>query len=112
MLCLEYVSDSIVACGGIVHNESRTSVEIYSVLENQWTMMQNTSLIHAVCSATVVMNDKLYVVGGMRKEPDNKWTNMETVSCIDVKAGKLYRVSMLPFQSGIHVCALLKVPRT
>ena len=114
MLCLAYVCDSIVACGGIAHNEAKTSVEVYSVLENQWTTMQNAMLDHCVCSSTVVMNDKLYVVGGMRKEVDGngKWTNMETVSCIDVKSNRLYKVSVLPFQSGIHVCALLKVPRT
>ena len=112
--CLETVNDHLYACGGrsIDYNTGETSIEMYSILEDQWTVLENAILEHCVSSATFTVDNKLYIVGGRRKDDDGKWCDSDLISCIDVADNSLLHVMNLPFQSARHVCAILTIPRT
>ena len=112
--CLETVNDHLYACGGrsIDYNTGETSIEVYSILEDQWTVLENAILEHCVSSATFTVDNKLYIVGGRRKDDDGKWNDSDLISCIDVADNSLLHVMNLSFQSARHVCAMLTVART
>ena len=112
--CLETVNDSIYACGGRSRDYStgETSIEIYSVMNDQWTILDNAILEHCVSSDTFVLNNKLYIVGGREKDENGQWCDSDLISCVDVTDNSLLRVMNLPFRSARHVCDMLTVPRS
>ena len=111
---LETVNDNIYACGGRSRDYStgETSIEVYSVMNDQWTILENVILEHCVSSDTFAFDNKLYIVGGRQKDQDGNWCDSDIISCVDVADNSLSRLLNLPFQSARHVCAMLTVPRS
>ena len=104
---MEAVGAKLVACGGI----RSPNVEIYNIANDQWTLIQNCNLEHPFYAATVVLNDKVYVIGGSFKDGnDGPLKATDYVSCIDVDNATISRVSRLPFRSCGHLCAVLTAP--
>ena len=103
---LEAVGAKLVACGHIFE----PNVEIYDIVEDQWTIIQNGVLEHHAFLATLALNDKVYVIGGSVIGEDDILTDTNYVSCVDVDNGTISRVSSLPFPVAYHVCTLLTVP--
>ena len=103
---MEAVDAKLIACGGM-----RTpNVEIYNIASDQWTLIQNGSLENPFHAATVVLNDKVYVIGGAFKNSNFAMTSTDSVSCIDVDNSTIRRVSKLPFRVSGHSCAMLTAP--
>ena len=105
---LEAVGAELVACGG----KEVASVEIYDVAEDQWTLIPNEVLEHHLDPAMIMLNDKVYVIGGAGKDENGTLRQKDCVSCVDVNKGTIRRVSSLPFEVAGHACALLTVPNT
>ena len=105
---LEAVGAKLVACG----DKTSPSVEIYDIADDQWTLLQNEALVNQFYPATIVLSDKVYVIGGYGKGEDGTTSRTDYVSCVDVDNGTVRRVSNLPFNVGRTVCALLTVPNT
>ena len=74
--------------------------------------IQNEVLLNHHYPATIVLNDKVYVIGGSAVNVDGTTTATDCVSCVDVENGTICRVSTLPFEVSHPACALLKVPFT
>ena len=108
LLSLEAVGEKLVACGG----KQSPSVEIYDIVDNQWTLIQNETLENHVSPATIVKDDKLYVIGGSTRDLYGTESNTDYVSCVDVGNGTVDTVSCLPFEVSNHACVLLTVPNT
>ena len=105
---LEAVGAKLVACGG----KEVASVEIYDIAEDQWTLIPNEVLEHHLDSAMIMLNDKVYVIGGAGKDENGTLKQKDCVSCVDIDIGTIRRVSSLPFEAAGHACALLTVPNT
>ena len=105
---LEAVGAKLVACGG----EKVASVEIYDIAGDQWTSILNEVLVNHCDSATIVLNNKVYVIGGVVTHADGTTSNTGYVSCVDVDNATIRRVSSLPILVSSHACALLTVPNT
>ena len=80
---MEAVCGKLVACGG----EEAANVEIYDIADNQWTLIQNGILEHHVNSATIVLNDRVYVIGGSSRDEDGTYCLTDYVNCVDVENG-------------------------
>ena len=65
-----------------------------------------------ISPATIVLSDKVCVVGGQCRGEDGTVSHTDYVSCVDVDNCTVCRVSNLPFNVGRPVCALLTVPNT
>ena len=102
---MEAVGAKLVACGG----KYSPNVEIYDIADDQWTLIQNGNLDHYSSSATIVLNDRVYVIGGY-ENGTKSWT--DSVTSVDVDNGAVHRVCNLPFRVDDHACALLTVPNT
>ena len=105
---LEAVGEKLVACGG----REAASVEIYDIADDQWTLIQNGILEHHVDSATVVLNDKVYLIGGRGDDGNGAMSLKDCISCVDVNNATIRRVSSLPCIVNGHVCGMLTVPNT
>ena len=103
---MEAISAKLVACGGI----RSPNVEIYNIANDQWTIIQNHYLEHPFHAATVVLNDKVYVIGGSYKFFTGEMIPTDYVSCIDADNATISRVSDLPFRICGHSCAMLTAP--
>ena len=103
---LQALGEKLVACGG------KKSVEIYDIADDQWTLIQNEVLEHYFDLATIILNDKVYVIGGSAKDGDGAMLRKDCISCVDVNNATISRVSSLPFRAAYHACALLTVPNT
>ena len=105
---LEAVGEKLVACGG----KEAASVEIYDVADDQWTLIQNGILEHHADSATIVLNDKVYVIGGCGDDGTGTMCPKNCLSCVDVNNARVCKVSSFLFRASCHACALLIVPYT
>ena len=106
---METVGAKLVACGGL----PSPNVEIYDIADDQWTLIQDGILEHHDFPSTVVLNDKVYVIGGSAKDRNNAaMTYTNCVSCVDVGKATVRRESSLPFRVANHACAVLTVPHT
>ena len=105
---MEAVGAKLVACGGL----RSPNVEIYNIANDQWTLIQNGNLDHHFHCATVVLNDKVYVIGGSCKNANGGMTTTDYVSCIDADNATIRRVSKLPIRVCGHSCAMLTAPIT
>ena len=103
---LEALGEKLVACGG------EKNVEIYDIADDQWTLIQNEVLEHYFDLATIILNDKVYVIGGSAKDGNGARLLKDCISCVDVNNATISRVSSLPFRAAYHACALLTVPNT
>ena len=104
---MEAIGAKLVACGGL----RSPNVEIYNIANDQWTLIQNGNLEHPFYAATVVLNDKVYVIGGSSKHGnDGPLKATDYVSCIDVDNATIRRVSRLPFRICGFSCAMLTAP--
>ena len=108
MFSMEALGPKLVACGG----KHSPDVEIYDIADDQWTPIQNEVLLNHYYPPTIVLNDKVYVIGGSAFNVDGITTATDCVSCVDVENGTIHRVSSLPFDVSHPACALLKVPAT
>ena len=84
--------------------------EVYDIEKNQWTLVQNGTHSHHHFSATVVLNDTLYIIGGSAKQDDGTWQETDSVSCVDMARDSVVGVASLPIDVSSHTCALLTVP--
>ena len=100
---LEAVGTKLVACGG----KYSPNVEIYNIADDQWTLIQNGVLEHYVSPATIILNDKVYVIGGSNIDGNGTASNTDYVSFVDVENAMVRRVSSLPFPVSYHACTLL-----
>ena len=108
--CLETINDSIYACGGLLdETTSVKSIEVYNVLDDQWTVLHTMSRLVPYMSTTVPINENLYLIGGLQKD-NNKYI-VQNISCLNVERNTLTEVSRFPFSCYGHVSALLTVPR-
>ena len=105
---LEAVGAKLVACG----DEHSSSVEIYDIADNQWTLIHNEVLKNHISPAMVVKDNEVYVIGGATLDNAGTVTNTDDVSIVDVDKATIRRVSNIPFGVCYHVCALLTVPNT
>ena len=105
---MEAVGAKVVACGG----KYSPNVEIYDIADDQWTLIQNGDLDHYYAPATIVLNDKVYVIGGSNIDGDGTKSGTDYVSCVNVDNGAVRRVCSLPFRLNDNACALLTVPNT
>ena len=105
---MEAVQGKLVACGG----EGVASVEIYDMADDQWTLIQDETLENPCNCASVVLNDRVYIIGGLTTNADGTRSNTDCVSCVDVDNATVREVSTLPWEPIGHVCALLTVPNT
>ena len=103
---LEATGAKLVACGG----EEVSSVEMYDIADDQWTLIQNEVLENHYDPATVVLNNKVYVIGGIVTGADGTISSTDCVSCVDVNNSTIRKVSSLPMRVSGHGCALLTVP--
>ena len=103
---MEAVDAKLVACGGL----RSPNVENYNITNDQWTLIQNGNLEHHFHCATVVLNDKVYVIGGSCKNANGAMTTTDYVSCIDADNATIRRVSDLPIRVYGHSCAMLTAP--
>ena len=103
---LEAVGAKLVACGG----KLTSSVEIYDIAEDQWTLIQDEALVNHLSPATFVLNDRVYVIGGSIKNEDGTYSPTDYVSIVDVDNRTVRKGSSLPFRVTGHACALLTVP--
>ena len=103
----EAAKAKLVACGG----EEAASVEIYDILEDQWTVIQGGVLEHHISLVTIELNENVYVIGGtsMDEDADLKTDN---VSLVDVNKATIRRESKIPFRVASHACTLLTIPNT
>ena len=101
---MQVLGAKLVVCGG------GGSVEIYDILSDQWTLMQNAGLEDTIDSMSIVLNGKVYVMGGCKKCSDGIWRPVDKVSCIDVDGGRIDSVTNFPFALNSRHCALLTVP--
>ena len=108
MFSMEALGPKLVACGG----KHSPNVEIYDIAEDQWTLIQNMVLLNHYFPATIVLNDKVYVIGGIAVNVDGTTPATDCVSCVDVENCTIQTVSSLPFEVSHPACALLKVPAT
>ena len=106
MFSIEALGPKLVACGG----KHSPDVENYDIADDQWTPIQNEVLLNHYYPATIVLNDKVYIIGGACIAVDGTTSNTDYVSCVDVDNGTIRRVSTLPFRVGNPSCALLTVP--
>ena len=68
MFCLETVNDNIYACGGRSNDSTPVnSFEVYSPLENQWTILHqgNPSNDNHYGRSSVVKDEMIYLVGNL-----------------------------------------------
>ena len=105
---LEALGAKLVACGG----KHSSDVEIYDIADDQWTQIQNQVLMNHFVHSTIVLNDKVYVIGGSHMDVDGTISQTDYVSCVDVDKGTIGKVSSLPFPVNDHACALVTVPGT
>ena len=108
LFSLEAVGEKLVACGG----KHSPDVEIYDIVDDQWTLIQNGILENHSFPATIVKDNKVYVIAGGFRHEDGTWVRTDYVSCVDIDKCSVRRVSNLPFKVGEHACALLTVPHT
>ena len=108
MFSMETFGAQLVACGG----KYSPSVEIYNIADDQWTLIDG-DLDHYYSPATIILNDKLYVIGGSYINEDGTTTNTDYLSCVDVSNGLIERKRSLPFTVSLHhAVSLLTVPNT
>ena len=105
---LEAVGAKLVACG----DKHLSSVEIYDIADDQWTLIQNEVLKNHIDAATIVKDNVVYVIGGSTLDNDGTVTKTDDVSIVDVDKATIRRVSNIPFGGCYHACALLTVPNT
>ena len=105
---MEAVGAKLVACAG----KYSPNVEIYDIADDQWTLITNGVLEHYHSPATIVLNDKVYVVGESNIDGNGTASNTDYVNCVDVEKATIRRVSSLPFPVSYHACTLLTVPNT
>ena len=107
---LQAANNDLYACGGACESEPVTNIEVYSVANDQWTVLEDVMLKHCVYSSTFVLGTDLYVIGG-RQRKNNGWVNKDTVTCIDTTQNKVSFDSSVPFTCAYHVCVVLTAPR-
>ena len=100
---MQVVGAKLAAYGG-AHSPN---VEIYNIADDQWTLIQNCNLDNPICAATVVLNDLVYVIGGVTKDENGAVVATDYVSCIDVDNATIHRVSNLPFHVWGNSCAMV-----
>ena len=105
---LEVVGAKLIACG----SRDLPNVEIYDITDDQWTLIQNGVLEHNLFPATIVMNKKVYIIGGSARDEDDRKSMTDYVSSVDVDNAMVHKVSSLPFPVQHHASALLTVPNT
>ena len=105
---MEAIGATLVACGGT----DLPNVEIYDIADDQWTLIQDGVLENNLNTSAIVLNDKVYVIGGCYIGKDGTMSSSDYVSCVDVDNGTVDRVSWLPLKVSGHACALLTVPNT
>ena len=105
---MEGLGAKLVACGGL----RSPHVEIYDIADDQWTLIQNCALSHHYCPASVVLNDKVYVIGGSGMNSQGTMSKTDFVSAVDVQNATVRKVSNIPFRVASHACALLTAPNT
>ena len=105
---IESLDGKLVACGG----KRSPNVEIYNILEDQWTLIQDSILRQHISPATIVLNGNVYLIGGTYTDYHRTKPKADYVSCVDVENATVRRVCSLPFLVSCHACALLTVPNT
>ena len=105
---LEAVGTKLVACAG----RDLPNVEIYDIVDDQWTLITNGVLEHNLFSATIALNDRVYIIGGSARDADGTLSYADYVSIVDVDNATIRRVSSFPFPVVGHKCALLTNPHT
>ena len=105
---MEAVDAKLVACGGL----RSPHVEIYDIAEDQWSLIGKGALSHHYCPASVVLNDKVYVIGGSGVNPQDTLSKTDFVSVVDVHKATVRFLSSIPLRVASHACALLTVPNT
>ena len=73
---MEAVGAKLVACAGL----PSPNVEIYDIADDQWTLIQDGVLEHYDFPSTIILTDRVYVIGGSARDRNNTMTYTNCVS--------------------------------